>query len=68
MPPSAQPPPSIQRRQVSSRPRRLIGAVAHTSPWVRYEHAKARWAEANPGATPAEYEAAMRRIADEVGV
>jgi hypothetical protein len=33
-----------------------------------YEAAKAAWIASHPDATPAEYEAAMRRIARECGV
>lgn len=34
----------------------------------RYERMKADWRRANWGATPAEYQAAMKRIAEECGV
>lgn len=34
----------------------------------RYELEKRQWASAHPEATPAEYSAAMRRIAEECGV
>jgi hypothetical protein len=33
-----------------------------------YEQAKADWLSKNPDATPDQIEAAMKRIADEVGV
>jgi hypothetical protein len=35
---------------------------------LRYEVAKAAWVAAHPDATPAEYEAAMRRLARECGL
>ena len=35
--------------------------------WAEYERRKAEWVAAHPDATPAEYEAAMRRIAMELG-
>jgi len=35
--------------------------------FARYEAKKAAWVKANPDATPAEYEAAMRAIARECG-
>lgn len=34
----------------------------------RYERMKADWQRANRGSTPAEYQAAMKRIAEECGV
>lgn len=36
--------------------------------WDVYESTKAEWVQANPGATPAEYEAAMRSITEKLGV
>ena len=36
--------------------------------WHSYEAAKRAWANANPGATADQYEAAMRAIADRLGV
>lgn len=39
-----------------------------TTAWAEYERRKREWQYDNPGATPAEYEAAMKRIADECGV
>lgn len=50
--------------------RRLSGSVrqfTHPS-WGTYETRKADWTRANPEATPAEYQAAMTRIARECGV
>lgn len=38
------------------------------SSWHAYEAAKAAWIAAHPNATPAEYEAAMRRIARRLGL
>lgn len=38
------------------------------NPWQIYEAEKRAWIEANPGATPAEYEAAMRAIVDRLGL
>lgn len=36
--------------------------------WVQYERRKAAWQQQNPNATPAEFSAAMARIARELGV
>ena len=36
--------------------------------WKAYEAAKRAWIAANPGATPEQYEAAMRAIAARFGV
>ena len=36
--------------------------------WQAYEAAKRAWIEAHPGATPEQYEAAMRAIARRYGV
>ncbi len=36
--------------------------------WLQYERLKAEWKRANPTATPAEYDAAIKRIADKCGV
>ena len=36
--------------------------------WQAYEAAKRAWIEANPDATPEQYEAAMRAIAERHGV
>ena len=36
--------------------------------WQAYEAAKRAWIAANPGATPEQYEAAMRSIAERYGV
>lgn len=36
--------------------------------YQQYEAAKAAWVRTHPNATPAEYEAAMARIAEELGV
>lgn len=36
--------------------------------YERYEAAKAAWVRLHPSATPEQYEAAMKRIADECGV
>jgi hypothetical protein len=36
--------------------------------WSLYEQLKAEWVEAHPGATPAEYEAAMREICEMLGI
>lgn len=41
---------------------------ARTNPYALYERLKWQWEVAHPKATPAEYEAAMRRIAHECGV
>lgn len=43
-------------------------AAELASRYHAYEARKASWAARNPSATPSEYEAAMRRIAREVGV
>lgn len=39
-----------------------------SEPWVVYELCKATWLANNPGCTPAEYQDAIRRISQEVGV
>ncbi len=36
--------------------------------WREYERRKQEWITKHPGSTPAEYQAAMRRIAQEYGV
>ena len=36
--------------------------------WQAYEAAKRAWVAANPGATPEQYDAAMRAIAERLGV
>ena len=36
--------------------------------YAAYEAAKARWIAEHPDALPAEYSAAMRRLADECGI
>lgn len=36
--------------------------------YVRYEQLKREWTQKHPGATPEEYEVAIRRIANECGV
>jgi hypothetical protein len=36
--------------------------------WSLYEQLKQEWVEAHPGATPAEYEAAMREICEMLGI
>lgn len=36
--------------------------------WIRYAQLKRDWVNANPNATPSQYEAAMRQIARECGV
>lgn len=36
--------------------------------WRRYEQLKEQWIAAHPGATPAEYTAAMARISRQCGV
>ncbi len=36
--------------------------------WPAYEAAKRAWIEAHPGATPEQYEAAMKAIAERFGV
>jgi len=33
-----------------------------------YEYAKAYWIRANPNATPAQFEAAMQRLARQMGI
>lgn len=38
------------------------------SPWTAYEAAKSAWIASHPVATPAEYTAAMTRIARQCGV
>jgi hypothetical protein len=44
----------------------LSGLVTET--WSLYEQLKQEWVEAHPGATPAEYEAAMREICEMLGI
>ena len=36
--------------------------------WQAYEAAKRAWIAANPGATPEQYDAAMKAIADRLGI
>jgi hypothetical protein len=36
--------------------------------WQAYEAAKRAWIAANPDATPEQYDAAMRAIADRLGI
>lgn len=36
--------------------------------WAAYEAAKRAWIAAHPGATPEQYDAAMRAIADRLGI
>ena len=36
--------------------------------WQAYEAAKRAWIAANPRATPEQYDAAMRAIADRLGI
>ena len=36
--------------------------------WAAYEAAKRAWVAAHPDATPEQYEAAMRALAEEMGV
>jgi hypothetical protein len=36
--------------------------------WSLYEQLKQEWVDAHPGATPAEYEAAMRVICEQLGI
>lgn len=36
--------------------------------YADYEMAKQQWASRNPGATPEQYEQAMRRIAERMGL
>ena len=36
--------------------------------WQAYEAAKRAWIAANPGATPEQYDAAMREIAERLGI
>lgn len=36
--------------------------------WEAYEAAKRAWIAAHPDATPAQYDAAMRAIAEQMGV
>ena len=36
--------------------------------WQAYEAAKREWIAANPGATPEQYVAAMKAIAEQLGV
>ena len=38
------------------------------SNWSAYEAAKAAWIAEHPDATPAEYEAAIRQLAERLGV
>jgi len=47
---------------------RSVDHVGRDVKWQRCKQAKAAWAAANPEATPAEYQAAMRRISQECGV
>lgn len=44
------------------------GASRAPPDWAEYERQKREWVKAHPQATPTEYEAAMQRIAREVGV
>lgn len=46
----------------------LAYPVSIFEPYLEYEKAKAAWSIENPMATPEEYTAAMRRIADACGV
>lgn len=36
--------------------------------WLEYERQKADWVRAHPEASPQEYQAAMKRIAQECGI
>jgi hypothetical protein len=36
--------------------------------WQAYESAKREWIAAHPGATPEQYEAAMKAIAERLGI
>lgn len=36
--------------------------------WRLYEHEKRAWAEMHPHATPAQYEAAVKKIVEELGL
>lgn len=38
------------------------------TPAIKYEFLKRAWIKANPAATPAEYEAAMRELARKAGL
>lgn len=49
-------------------PNQVGFASQDISSYVKYERAKAAWQLGNPGCTPAEYEAAVKRIAEECGV
>ena len=42
--------------------------IKTNSRWPSYESAKQSWLDKNPNCTPAEYQAAMTRIARECGV
>lgn len=51
---------TVCRRKIA--PRRPRGS------WHDYEYAKQEWRARNPGASCAEYEAAMARIAERLGL
>lgn len=59
-------------REVGAKRPHGVGSAANSrcdsTRWADYERKKADWQQANPGATPAEYQAAMKRIATECGV
>jgi hypothetical protein len=60
-------PPSVSRalfaRMRSSQRVRTV-----CNDYATYERRKSEWATSHPGASPAEYDAAMRRIASDLGV
>lgn len=45
-----------------------MSAPASAAAWRAYSEAKRQWVERNPDATPEQYEAAMRELAERYGV
>lgn len=45
-----------------------VKTIAIDQDYLIYEAEKRAWINANPGATPAQYEAAMRSIAKRLGI
>ena len=55
------------RRPQRGRQARCAGQGGFVS-WQAYEAAKRAWIAAHPGATPEQYDAAMRAIAERLGI